>query len=81
MKNTLRIAQTAQTVAQLMGFSMPEGADAPNELVLKTAQTKWGGKKAERVLMYNPDAIALWLYQKYPELFSPIASVPQFMIQ
>ena len=80
MKNTLRISQTAQTIAQLMGFSMPDSADCANELVVKTAQAQWGAKKAERVLMYNPDAIALWLYQKYPELFSQVIANSQMAL-
>ena len=80
MKNTLRITQTAQTVANLMGFSMPGAADMANELVVKTAQAQWGGKKAERALLYNPDAIALWLYQKYPELFLQVIQNSQMAL-
>lgn len=80
VKNTLRITQTAATVAQLMGFAMPEGADVPNELVLKTAEKTFAGKPVERVLMYNPDAIALWLYQKYPELFLKVLENSQMAL-
>ena len=80
MKNTLRISQTAQTIAHLMGFAMPEEADNANELVVKTAQAQWGEKKAERILMYNPDAIALWLYQKYPELFAQVIANSQMAL-
>lgn len=72
VKNTLRITQTAATVANLMGFSMPVGTDEPNEIVLGAAQKKFAGAKAQRVLLYNPDAIALWLYQKYTRLFAPV---------
>ncbi len=71
--NSLRITQTASTIAEIMGFSMNEEADCANELVLAMAKKHFGDKKAERVLIYNPDAIALWLYQKYTELFTPIA--------
>ncbi len=70
--NTIRITQTAATIAALMGFSMPEEADVPNELVLAAAKKHFGEEKTERVLMYNPDAIAFWLYQKYTELFTPV---------
>lgn len=71
-QNSVRITQTAATVARLMGFAMPEGTDAPNEIVLQTAQKVLSGKPVERVLLYNPDAIALWLYQKYTHLFSEV---------
>jgi len=80
MKNTLRITQTAQTIAELMGFSMPEGADCANEVVVKTAEKQWGGKKAQRALLYNPDAIALWLYQKYPTLFTEVIGHSQMAL-
>ena len=72
VKNMLRITQTAATIADLMGFSMPAGADEPNEIVLGAAGKKFAGAQAQRVLLYNPDAIALWLYQKYTKLFAPV---------
>ena len=28
------------------------------------------GEKADRIVMYNPDAIAEWIYRKYPKYFS-----------
>ena len=28
---------------------------------------KFDGEKADRIVMYNPDAIAQWVYKKYPE--------------
>ena len=80
MKNTLRITQTAQTIAELMGFSMPEGADCPNAVVLNTAKKQWGEKKAQRALLYNPDAVALWLYQKYPTLFTEVIGHSQMAL-
>lgn len=72
VRNTLRITQTAATIANLMGFSMDESADAPNALVLDAARSKLGNVPVQRTLLYNPDAIALWLYQKYPLLFAPV---------
>lgn len=72
IQNSLRITQTAATVADLMGFSMPEGADCANEIVLNTARQVLGDTPVRRALLYNPDAIALWLYQKYTERFLPV---------
>ncbi len=69
--NKLRITQTASTVATLMGISMPEGADVPNQVVLDVAKKYFNDESAERVLLYNPDAIALWIYQKYTHYFTP----------
>ncbi len=70
--NSMKITQTAATVAALMGCAMPAGADVPNETVLRAAAGYFGQSKAERVLLYNPDAIALWLYQKYTSLFTSV---------
>ena len=35
---------------------------------------------AQRVLVYNPDAIAQWLYQKYTTEFSPVMEYTQLAI-
>lgn len=70
--NSLRITQTAATVAALMGFEAPKNADAPNPVVTHAAQKALDGRKVERALLYNPDAIALWLFQKYTHLFTPV---------
>ena len=79
-RNSLRITQTAGTVARLMGFAMPEGADDPNEIVLQLAQKTLAGKPVERALLYNPDAIALWLYQKYTYLFAEVIQNSQMAL-
>ena len=79
-RNSLRITQTAATVARLMGFAMPEGADDPNEIVLQLAQKTLSGKPVERALLYNPDAIALWLYQKYTHLFAEVIQNSQMAL-
>ena len=80
MKNTLRITQTAETIAQLMGFSMGEAADVSNDIVVQTAHQQWNGKTAQRAFLYNPDAIALWLYQKYPTLFTDVIASSQMAL-
>ena len=79
-RNSLRITQTAGTVARLMGFAMPEGADDANEIVLQLAQKTLAGKPVERALLYNPDAIALWLYQKYTHLFAEVIQNSQMAL-
>ncbi len=70
--NSSRITQTAATISALMGFSMPEGADRANKIVIEAAKKRLSGKTAQRVLLYNPDAVALWLYQKYTEIFTSV---------
>ena len=36
------------------------------------ALTTLVGDGVDRVLLYNPDAVALWLYEKYTDLFLPV---------
>ncbi len=71
--NSVNITSTAATVTALLGAEKPEHAAEPINLVLCKAQKAFGKAKADRVFMYNPDAVALWLYQKYTELFSGAA--------
>lgn len=72
--SSMRITQTAATISSLMGFEPPKGADEPNSVVLHAAHKTFGDEKVERVLLYNPDAIAMWLYQKYTSLFAPVVA-------
>lgn len=36
-----------------------------------------GKSKVDRVFMYNPDAIGLWIYQEYKDLFKPLDNITQ----
>ncbi len=73
MYSHFKITQTAATVAELMGIDAPKGSAAVNELVYAKAKAALpkGVDSYDRVLMYNPDAVAWWLYQKYTHLFAP----------
>ena len=55
-------------LAYAMKIDAPaEAAEANPELVAYIDE-KFGGEAADRVFMYNPDAIGEWVYKKYPEL-------------
>lgn len=53
-----------------MGVQPPNRAAAPAPEMTAWLNEKLGDRKADRVLMFNPDAIAQWLYEKYPQLLS-----------
>ena len=72
MYNTTCITQTAATVAALMRFPAPAAAAEPIPVVLEAAQNRFGALPVERMLLYNPDAIAMWLFQKYTPAFSGV---------
>lgn len=73
MYSKSRITQTAATVAALFGIAPPRTADSLNPLVYNKMQAALPANTPafDRVLLYNPDAVALWLYQKYTDLFAP----------
>ena len=64
--DSICITRCASTVLSMMGVDAPEDFDRPIDPIMK----KFDGLTADRVLLYNPDAVALWIFQKYTELFS-----------
>ncbi len=60
-----RITKVAPTIASLLGVEKFTEETAMNE-VLSLAE----GGRVDRVLMYNPDAVAWWIFEKYNELFA-----------
>lgn len=63
------ITRSAATILAAMGIEKGAGMDEANPAVLAKMKARFGNEKADRVLIYNPDAVALWLYQKYTDLF------------
>ena len=53
------------SLAYAMGINPPEFAAGSNDLLVQYIDEKLGGEKADRILMYNPDAIGKWVWQKY----------------
>ena len=56
----------AGALAYAMGIEAPACAEPKNEALSAYVDEALGGKKADRIFMYNPDAIAYWLQRKYP---------------
>ena len=61
--NSLDTVCAALTYA--LGIQPPKQAAAANADLTAYIDTVFGGEKADRVVMYNPDAIAQWIYEKY----------------
>ena len=66
--DSLPLTSIAATVLDVLGVNPPEGFAPANDIVTEKAEAAFGGK-ADRVFIYNPDAVALWLFQKYTGLF------------
>lgn len=67
-KNSLDTLCAALTYA--MGIDAPECAAEANEELKHYTDEKLAGVKADRIFMYNPDAIAQWVFEKYPQFFT-----------
>ena len=59
-------------LAYAMGIDKPECAASANERLTALVDEKLGGM-ADRIFMYNPDAIASWIYKKYPHLLDTVS--------
>ena len=67
--NSLPITGVAKTITDIVGIDAPKQAEPSIDIIRNSAKVVFGDKKIDRVFMYNPDAIALWLFQKYTALF------------
>ncbi len=66
--NSYSLTTVAAAITGALAAEKPAQADDMNPAL----KALIGEKKFDRVLMYNPDAIALWLYQKYTEYYLPV---------
>ena len=48
-------------------YEAPEHAAAPNQTLTDYVDQMLKGEKADRIFMYNTDAIGQWVYEKYPD--------------
>ena len=55
-----------------MGFEKPKMANEPTPEIVKYVDEVLKGEKADRLLMYNPDAIAEWIFKKYSSLVKDV---------
>lgn len=55
-----------------MGIDAPVCAASASPELCAYVDEKLAGKKADRILMYNPDAVAQWVEEKYPQLIKEV---------
>ena len=59
-------------LAASIGAEKPARSESANGMLLEYVESKTSGAGVDRVFMYNPDAIATWVYEKYADLLLPV---------
>ena len=78
--NTTSLSVVASSLCRIMNIEAPANAAAPHEDMIAYANTVFEGKPADRVFMYNPDAIGQWIYEKYPKLFREVTACTELSV-
>ena len=68
--NSICITSVMSTVCELFGIKTDDNTDKSNPVITSLSEKKLNGERIDRAVLYNPDAVALWLYQKYTEMFT-----------
>ena len=74
MLNEQSMTTVCGTLCYAMGIEPPEFATEFNPELKAYIDGTLQGKKCDRILMYNPDAVAEWVYRKYPALTKEVAA-------
>ena len=70
--NSFSITGVAASLAAAMGIEAPAQANPAIDQIVNLVKNGIDGGRVDRVFMYNPDAVAMWLYQKYTALFDNV---------
>lgn len=80
MLNKTSLDEVCAGLCYAMGIEPPKEANAPSEEFCKFIAEAFGGEKVDRIFMYNPDAVAQWIYEKYPHLFTQVENITDFKL-
>ena len=68
MRNPNSLDTICAALTYALGVEPPKHAAAPNADLAAYIDRIFDGEKADRVFMYNPDAVAQWIFEKYQHL-------------
>ncbi len=63
--NKISLDTVCAALCEILGIQPPREAAEANEELVQYAKTVFGGGCAQRIFMYNPDAVAQWIAEKY----------------
>lgn len=72
MKNETSLDTICAALTYAMGIPAPENSVEKNTALSDYVDKVLEGGKVDRVFMYNPDAIAQWVKEKYPNLLTQV---------
>lgn len=64
----------AASLCYAMGVNPPKNANEANPEITEYVDSVLSGAKADRIFMYNPDAIGQWIYEKYDSYLTKVTS-------
>jgi hypothetical protein len=71
--NDRPLTQFAATMAKLMNVETPKQGDTNYVTeVIEAVKEKTGKETVDKMLIYNPDAIGQWFFEKYNHYFEPL---------
>lgn len=77
--NNLSLTHFAATVAKMIGVEQPACADTPVDWACDV-MSDLCKEGFDRVLIHNPDAMGMFLFEKYPEILEPVLKHTQVTI-
>ena len=72
--NNVSLDTVCATLCYAMGIAPPTQSADKNTALSNYVDKVLGSERADRVFMYNPDAVAEWVYKKYSHLFAGAAA-------
>ena len=72
--NSTSLDTVCAALCYAMGIEPPANSAAPNGIITNYVDEKLKGGKVDRIVMFNPDAIAQWIADKYTLLLEPATS-------
>lgn len=78
--NSIPLTHIAATLASVIGVEPPTLSEGKIDCLQEYIVNKSVSKKAERVLIYNPDAIGQWIVEKYKDKFKKVLEQAPFTL-